>query len=1210
MARWPTTLALLATLASAQEDGWVLRYSNFENITAEQKAQGGTPDFAFTVKDEDGRRILALDDDARGMRIGQVYLGRPLHLGDPRPKNLQVTFDLQTDCATPDRSPSVRVLLLTQSGWDLLETDPAAAGPPPRWTRGQKLADQGIDHPENATDWVACRTNNLAPLFNGLTPETIWLVIAFGANHLGSVEYCRLRDVEVTMGLTPPPVPVREPRGALKSRRALRSDADLALARRRIAESAEAAAVRDSIVAQAQRWVDLPEEDLLWRMPGGDVPRAFNDSVGGCPLHGKEIFQHGTYPWLLDFDKPFQLECPIGHETYPSNDFLAWYRSGYQDKAALGGDYSDDGWGWINPQTGERQWLVAYANHWTWSKFTLPGMTALAEAYQLTGERRYADRCVAMLARMADIYPGLDYEPQSRYGHLNPGYRGKLFNRIWETSTIARLAEAYDAVWETVDGHTALLARRGQTGEQLRAHIEANLLEEGIDGILDGRIVGNFGMHQRAMAILVAVRQPENGPDLLSIILDKTGAEGPYEGIRYALHNWIHRDGVPYETSPGYNFGWVAHLTETAALLDRAGVDLFAEPEFKRLLRWPLELLVNGHTPALGDSGSITAGRVGVGAACYREAFRRYGGSEFAWSLQQGGIEERTYAGIDSLFEPELGADVKAQLAASPRPQPVTRVLDGYGMVLLNNPADTVGVSHYYGYRGGHSHRDGLTFDLYAHGLAVTPDTGYPDFMNNLIAGIYTWSKATIAHNTVTIDARQQTGNAGGLVHHFAASAPVQYSDVAAPGNYPGVQTYRRALALIGLGDEDAYLLDVFRVTGGSQHDYSLHGTVGEATVVDGRFSAPQERGTLAGEDVAVGQIYDDATLGAPGYDGGYGGYTGSGFQHLTAVRRQQGEGPVTVEVAPTAEPAVKLRLHLTWQPDQQAILARAQVSPVKQPALLPYLIARRTGDAGLSSTFATVLEPFRATAVVQSVERLPDQEDAVALRITRGDGVDLVLQQPEPGTLRAATDLLQSDGALTVLRLDAHGQPQWVVSVGATQLRVAGQAVAVPAPLRGEVTAVDTATDSFTVTWQGEAPAEAAWAGQTLRTGTGRLATHTIENARTVAGGQAFTTRASLTSGLARVVAVDEAARTVRTDTRLQFEALYGGQWLVPEGGGDWWPITGCSRGTFTIGGNAPLASRLTDTDGDGTRQFRVVITAPGEPVVWEPAVLTSLAR
>ena len=1207
MARWLGLLLILSVAASAQDEPWTLRYTNFDNITPDQRQAGATPDFAFTDQLAEGHRVLSLQDDEQGQRIGQVYLGRPIELGDPRPKTLLVSFELQADCNAPNRTPGIRVMLLTQEGWELLNTDPAAAQAIPRWSREQKVADQGVDHPEDALDWTPWRSSNLAPKLTARTPDQLWLVISFSGNHLGNVEFAKFRDVEVTMSQTPPPVEYRKPVGPLKSSRGLRTDAEIAIARQRCAESDDAAALRDGILARADRWVEMPEEDLLWRLPDASVPRAFNVSVDGCPVHGKKIYEHGTYPWILDFDKPFTIECPVGHETYPGNDFLKWYQSQYQDKSALQGEYRDDGWGWVNPKNDERYWLIAYANHWTWSKYTLPGIVGLAQAYQLTGDRKYADRCAAMLARVADIYPGMDYEAQSRYGTLNPGYSGKILNHIWETGTIANLAEAYDAVWETIDSNTALLDERHQTGEELRSHIEANVLEEGIAGILDGHIVGNFGMHQRALAILVAVRQPQNARELLSIILDKTGAEGPYEGIRYALYNWVHRDGVPYETSPGYNFSWVANLTETAALVDKAGENLFTEPKFKLLLSWPIELLVNGHTPAVGDAGNLYHGKVGITSPAYREAFRRYGGSAFAWALQQSGIEDRDFSRADDLFEPELAADVKAQLAAHPLTKPVSRVLDGYGMVLLNNPNDSLGVQNYYGYRGGHSHRDGLTFDLYANGLAVTPDTGYPDFMNSFVSGIYTWSKATISHNTVTIDSQQQTGNQGGQVHHFAHTADVQYSDVSAPGNYPVAEVYRRALALISTGDDAGYLIDVFRVAGGSQHDYSLHGTVGVRTIVEGQFSAPQTKGTLAGEDVAVGQIYDDPAMGAPDYHGGYGGYHGSGFQHLTAVQRQQGAGPVTLQVDAEAEPKVNLRLHLTSQEGQQAILAEAQVSPLKRPEKIPFLIARRTGDAGLQSTFVSVLEPFTDTPFIKLVERLPVDGDAVAVRITHAGGVDLVLQAPDAGTARTVGEL-SSDGALTILRSDADGRPVRLITVGATTVSVGGKPVPVSAPVHGKVSAVDLEADAVTVAWDGDAPADLV--GQTIRLGDGdaRLSSHTIATAEAADRGQRLGLQASLTNGLARVTGIDDAARTLRTDSRLHFEALYDGMWAVPEGDQSWLPIGQCGGGQFTLGGEEPLAERFSDQNGDGTKQFRVSVAAPGQAVVWEPAVSINL--
>src|SRR6476659_7519602 len=88
-----------------------------------------------------------------------------------------------------------------------------------------------------------------------------------------------------------------------------------------------------------------------------------------------------------------------------------------------------------------------------------------------------------------------------------------------------------------------------------------------------------------------------------------------------------------------------------------------------------------------------------------------------------------------------------------------SRVLDGYGQAILNNKKDSVGLSMFYGWRAGHGHFDRLHIDTFVAGAPVTPDLGYPDAMNDYVKGIYTWSKNTISHNTVTVDARKQTAN-------------------------------------------------------------------------------------------------------------------------------------------------------------------------------------------------------------------------------------------------------------------------------------------------------------------------------------------------------------------------------------------------------------------------------------------------------------------
>ena len=78
--------------------------------------------------------------------------------------------------------------------------------------------------------------------------------------------------------------------------------------------------------ANAERWVAMSDEELWEFVPPPTQLRAINVSFGvGCPEHGTEVFREGGhYPWILDPDKPFKVTCPVGGESYPSNDFEPW----------------------------------------------------------------------------------------------------------------------------------------------------------------------------------------------------------------------------------------------------------------------------------------------------------------------------------------------------------------------------------------------------------------------------------------------------------------------------------------------------------------------------------------------------------------------------------------------------------------------------------------------------------------------------------------------------------------------------------------------------------------------------------------------------------------------------------------------------------------------------------------------------------------------
>ena len=98
--------------------------------------------------------------------------------------------------------------------------------------------------------------------------------------------------------------------------------------------------------AEAQRWkeglkgrVNVPgalaratDRELWDFVPPADLKRAvfLGPNDVGCPVHGKEIFRvgGGFYPWKYSAGKPWKVQCPVGGEYYPTNDFGAYFEAG------------------------------------------------------------------------------------------------------------------------------------------------------------------------------------------------------------------------------------------------------------------------------------------------------------------------------------------------------------------------------------------------------------------------------------------------------------------------------------------------------------------------------------------------------------------------------------------------------------------------------------------------------------------------------------------------------------------------------------------------------------------------------------------------------------------------------------------------------------------------------------------------------------------
>ncbi len=947
-------------------------------------------------------------------------------------------------------------------------------------------------------------------------------------------------------------VPERTPQYPLKTKRMIFGDEDIELARKNIAAYPEAARLKDRVTQAADKWLEWSDESLRDLMADGRVPRGFDLNAKGCPEHGDKIFSRGPYPWIIDPENPFKVKCPVGSEEYPSNDYAAYVKSGYKEKKGWDTKYVDEGWGWIAPD-GERYWFVAHANHWLWMSHIVPAISALGKAYVLTGDKRYAHKAAVMLYRVAEVYPSMDHNVQSRYGFnvrtTGGSYHGKIVNLIWETGIIQSLAIAYDNIWDSIDGDRELLASCGRDGKGVRSFIEANLLEDGLDGYLQQKIQGNYGMHQTALLYVLLARQHMDTRKYHAMIVEEEGASRVQAGVRYALYNMIFRDGLPLE-SPSYNMLTVDCLTLMGDLLRRGGTDLFEEPRLKAVMDGPLNQVVIGKfTPDIGDSGSVLGGIIGKADQVYKTAYKIYRDPRYlAWLRSMGKTGANSFSSFESLFMPVTEAGDNASGSARLEVQP-SRLFAGYGLGVLNNTRDATAVAFNYGFKGTHYHWDFLNFDLFANGQKMTPDLGYPDAMNEYVKELYIWSTNTVSHNTVVVDAQRQTRNAPGILHDFAAGDFARAMDASSPA-YPQTSEYRRGLVMVDVDDTQSYVVDFFRIRGGKQHDYVLHGPPGTVTTPGSKWSGTRP-GTLAGPDVQVGEIYDDSKLGAPGYSGGYGSYKGSGFQYLFNVqqREHQEPGKSVLEYAHVSDDKARLRIHLLPSQEQEVYMADGYNKPRARNYTMKYLVARTRAASqadSLQSTFVSVLEPFGPAAYITSARLLEvtGSEKGRAVEVKREGAAEVVLNDTDPRKKSVKEYGIETDALNAVVTFGNKGQLLRVFFSGGTYLRCKGRTFRAEG-MEGVVTSVDVGMQTVGLQFRKKGPAKAGeLAGKVMHfSNPYRVTVHPVAAGSGTGKNMTVKLGDDLLIGRLRI---NQADQRITTRTELPFAPIYKGSTLL----------------------------------------------------------------
>ncbi|MFC1574398.1 hypothetical protein ACFL30_04365, partial [Candidatus Latescibacterota bacterium] len=293
------------------------------------------------------------------------------------------------------------------------------------------------------------------------------------------------------------------------------------------------------------------------------------------------------------------------------------------------------------------------------------------------------------------------------------------------------------------------------------------------------------------------------------------------------------------------------------------------------------------------------------------------------------------------------------------------------------------------------------------------------------------WVRKTAAHNTVVVDGKDQENPRSrhkGRTTLWADGDNFRAIRASAPEFY-GIDRYERTVALVDISDTDSYLLDVFRVAGGSDHAKFQHSYFGAVNVFGLSLQATEDYG------------YDTI------------------MRNFTVDRSPKPGWQVEWKIEDhynylSNDSDVRIRFtDLTT--DAEAYIAQGWISPSsyneKTETWIPRLMVRRRADAApLVSTFVSIIEPYEGRTKIASIRRLPLMNESgipfedsyAAVEVMFADGRrDLIIasdvKKSPVGDLKVvrSEQEVQFDGDLCLVRCDSQGLMTRVAMCGGTVL-------------------------------------------------------------------------------------------------------------------------------------------------------------------------------
>jgi dienelactone hydrolase len=848
-------------------------------------------------------------------------------------------------------------------------------------------------------------------------------------------------------------------------------DEVVARARANARDHAWAREIRDSLVASARPWMEMSDDELWDFMFGNTIKRAWQVwSDGHCPACKKPV---PMYEWIPDaLKQPWKMRCPQCKELFPKNDFASFYRSGLDEQNVFDpkrADRSllfnvehpdssdslrafgvDDGEGYA--ADGKRwRFINAYLIFGQWKQGIVSGIRNLAAAYVATGDIVYAHKAGVLLDRVADLYPTFDF---GKEGVMYEGAPRSGYVSTWHDACVEvhDLALAYDEVFEGLARDEELVKflsakaakHKLPNSKSSFADIQRNIEERILRDTLANRpkIESNYPMTDVTMAIIQTVLGwPGNRAEVMTL-LD--------EIIRKATAV----NGVTGEKGiAGYTVIAPRNIAELLGRYARADAGFVREtlrphPRLCAMYRFHLDTLCLGqYYPRTGDTGSFAEKTPGyVGVAFSRNPGINPSSYAFLWELYEATGDKdfvRLIYGANASSTKNLPYDLFSDAPTALQAKVQAVIAEGgaeiqlpsvnkseWGLAILRSGEGTNARAAWLDYDSGerHGHADGMTIGLFAKELDLLPDFGYPPVQyGGWTAPRAVWYTQTAAHNTVSVDGQNTKPGTGKTTLWFDGN---QFRAVRASGPklIAGPQ-FERTLALVDISQKDSYVIDVFRVKGGTEHTRFLHGHFGRAsaqglslsTVDQVRFGPVMrnfKRDLKPSQGWSVDWDVEDHLKYLP---------AGSDV-HLRHTDLTRG---------------AEVELAETW--------VAVGLYDGTSEAWIPSVLARcRAAQPPLASTFVGVLEPYEAKSNIAAIRRLdlqdteakPPSDDDVGIEIRLVDGRKdiFISKNTEAGSAMPVCfekeTGLRFEGDVCLVRINAANQPERLLFCRGKSLR------------------------------------------------------------------------------------------------------------------------------------------------------------------------------